>query len=292
MNTTADIQAAVMPPEPVNEILDLKATREAMGFSLSDVFHATRVSVLNLEALERWDFDRLPPPVYTRNFIRKYAQAIGIDEEPILNRYQIHLDSAKAPSEEKENKRSRPGRRYYFILLGILAIATVAGVFLYPLNPRDQLSNPFLPARSGEPPPPLEPSLPLEPSALSQTKPLQESPPVVATSITAKLEIPRTEERASLPLPVHAAPKTLHLVIEAKELTWARITEDNGSPSQVLLKPGERIERRASDFFLLDVGNAGGIDLTLQGKPLGSIGKRGQVVHIRLPDRERDRTAP
>jgi cytoskeleton protein RodZ len=81
------------------------------------------------------------------------------------------------------------------------------------------------------------------------------------------------------------AQKTLHLVIEARELCWVRITEDRAPSSQVLLKQGDRIERTAADFFLLDIGNAGGVNLTFQGNALGSPGKRGQVVHLRLPEK-------
>ncbi len=106
------------------------------------------------------------------------------------------------------------------------------------------------------------------------------------------MEIPDQKTPATLPSSKKVTEKTLHLIIDAKELTWARITEDLNSPSQVLLKPGDRIERRASDFFQLDIGNAGGIDLIFQGKPLGKLGKLGQVIHIRLPERERERKTP
>jgi hypothetical protein len=106
------------------------------------------------------------------------------------------------------------------------------------------------------------------------------------------MALPAREAPAAQPPSKNATEKALHLIIEAKELTWARITEDNHSPSQVLLKPGERIERRASDFFQLDIGNAGGIDVIFQGKLLGSLGKRGQVIHMRLPDKAQERKTP
>ena len=288
MNETTDIPDLAKPPEPANEaVLNLKAAREARGFSLHDVFHATRVSSVNLEALESWDFDQLPPPIYTRNFIRKYAQAIGVDARPILDRYQLHLDSIE-PRRDIKIKKTRPRRRYYFILFGMPIMAIVTGILLYPLDLHDQFSKLFLPARSGEPPHPGL-ALPTEPSATGQTNPPPAPSPIVETTTVAGMATPRPEERAALPLPTDVTEKRLHLIIEAKELTWIRITEDHDSPSQVLLKPGGRIERRASDFFLLDVGNAGGIDLIFQGKPLGSIGKRGQVTHLRLPDKERER---
>jgi len=295
MNETPAIPSVVKTPESSNEtLLDLKASREAGGFSLSDVFHATRISLVNLNALEGWDFDKLPPPVYTRNFIRKYAQVIGVDEKPILDRYEMHLDRFKPPDEEKEIRRPRLNGRRYFFPFGALAIAIVVGMLVYSLGLHDQFSRLFLATQSGEstPSPEAGAARILEPSQMPLTTPLAESPPLVATTTAAKPTIPAAVAPATPPLSRNKIEKALHLIIEAKELTWARITEDNESPSQVLLKPGDRIERRASDFFLLDIGNAGGIDLVFQGKPLGSIGKRGQVIHIRLPEKEGERKIP
>jgi cytoskeleton protein RodZ len=92
--------------------------------------------------------------------------------------------------------------------------------------------------------------------------------------------------------PPAAAGKMYHLVIETRELTWIRITEDRNPPYQALLKPGDKIERMASDYFQLDIGNAGGINLTFQGKSLGSLGKPGQIIHMRLPEKGSDRKTP
>jgi hypothetical protein len=68
----------------------------------------------------------------------------------------------------------------------------------------------------------------------------------------------------------------------ARKLTWLRVTADNKPPYEILLQPGEKIERDAS-HFIIDVGNAGGIDITFQGKSLGNLGELGQVVHLKLP---------
>jgi cytoskeleton protein RodZ len=296
MNEKNETPAVAKTPELPNEpILDLKAAREARGFSLNDVFYATRVSMINLTTLESWDFDRLPPPVYSRNFIRKYAQAIGVDEKPILDHYERHLEGLKPPCEEKEIKKPSPKTGWrYFYLFGSLTIAIAAGILVYTLYVDDQFSRLFSPVQSGESTPSAQvgPAPSLWPSPMSQTEPLLLPPPVVAPTAAATMAIPLPEVPATLPSSETVTEKALHLIIEAKELTWARITEDHNSPSQVILKPGDRIERRASDFFDLDIGNAGGIDLIFQGKPLGSLGKRGQVIHIRVPEKERERKTP
>ena len=78
---------------PGNNSQELKATREALGLSLEDVFNQTRVRVVYLQAIENKEFHLLPVPVYTKNFIKIYARALGIDGEPIIKDYENYLNS-------------------------------------------------------------------------------------------------------------------------------------------------------------------------------------------------------
>ncbi|MCX5837406.1 MAG: DUF4115 domain-containing protein [Deltaproteobacteria bacterium] len=277
MDEKKDIPAEEKAPplrETFPELPELKDMREARGLSLKDVFEMTRVSLINITAVENSDFDRLPPPVYARNFIRKYARAIGIDENPILDRYEKHLESLKPPQEETEVRKPWPetGRRYRFLFMSLAAVIAggilVSAIFLY-----DQGGKPPSPAPVVESPSPVQ-VIPVP----SQTAAVQNAP----AQMTASPSAPAPAGKSILP---PAAGKMYHLVIEARELTWIRITEDLNPSYQVLLKPGDKIERMASDFFQLDIGNAGGINLTFQGKSLGSIGKQGQIIHMRLPEK-------
>ena len=76
------------------------------------------------------------------------------------------------------------------------------------------------------------------------------------------------------------------LVIKAHELTWLRITDGRRQSFQVLMRPGERIERSGREF-VLDIGNAGGVSIVFQGSALNTRGKSGEVVHLRLPEKDR-----
>jgi cytoskeleton protein RodZ len=261
---------------------ELKGMREAHGLSLRDVFEMTRISLINITAVENSDFDRLPPPVYARNFIRKYARAVGVDEKPILDRYEKHLESLKPPQEEKEVRKPWPetGRRYRFLFISLASVIAagilVSAIFLY-----DQGGKPPSPAPVVESPSPAQ-VIPVP----AQTTAVPDAP----AQITASKSAPAPAEKSILPPAV--AGKSYHLVIDARELTWIRITEDLNPSYQILLKPGDKIERMASDFFQLDIGNAGGINLTFQGKPLGSIGKQGQIIHMRLPEKGAEKKSP
>jgi len=281
MDEKKDIPAEEKASPPQETFPELKDMREARGLSLRAIFETTRVGLVNLTAVENGDYNRLPPPVYARNFIRKYARAVGIDEKPILDRYEKHLESLKPPQEETEVRKPWPetGWRYRFLFMSLAAVIAagilVSAIFLY-----DQ---------GGKPPSPA-PVVESPSSAQVIPVPAQTAAvPNATAQITASKSAPAPAEKSILP---PAAGKMYHLVIEARELTWIRITEDRNPAYQVLLKPGDKIERMASDYFHLDIGNAGGINLTFQGKPLGSIGKQGQIIHMRLPEKGSERKSP
>jgi cytoskeleton protein RodZ len=301
------------PEPPQGDVQDLKAIREARGLTPKDLFKATRVSMINLMAVENGDFDRLPPPVYARNFIRKYARAVGIDEKPLLNRYEQHLESLRPPREEPEIRKPWPenGRRYRFLILS-LALVIIAGVSVYGLFLLDQsggkASAPSAPAPAPAAGSPAT-ATPAAPTNLAAAPAKAETAPATTTAggpapaapakpsaapgktesapaTSAAAGSPTTAAPAASPKPAAAqGGKPYRLAIETRELTWIRITEDRNSSYQVLLKPGEKLEKSASEYFLLDIGNAGGIDLIFQGKSLGSLGKSGQTLHMRLPEK-------
>lgn len=59
-----------------------------MGVSLADAERETRIRRLYLEALEAEDSAKLPPPVYTRGFVRTYAEFLGLNPQAMVDLYQ------------------------------------------------------------------------------------------------------------------------------------------------------------------------------------------------------------
>ena len=282
MDEKNDIPAAESASPPQETVPNLKALREASELSLPDIFETTRVGLVYLAAVESGEFNRLPPPVYARNFIRKYARTVGIDEKPILNRYQKYLENLKPTTGETEIQKPWPdtGGRNRFLFASLAAViiagALVSALFLY-----NQAGKPASPPPAADSPSPA-PVIP-EPSPTAAV-------PASSTQATAAGLV--TASPGAAIQPPAAAGKMHHLVIEARELTWIRITEDRNPAYQTLLKPGDKIERMASDYFQLDIGNAGGINLTFQGKNLGSLGKPGQIIHMRLPEKRTGQKTP
>lgn len=62
----------------------LKAARMARNMSIEDVSRQLRISVQQIEAIEREDFDKLPGRTFLRGFIRNYTNLMHLDPGPIL----------------------------------------------------------------------------------------------------------------------------------------------------------------------------------------------------------------
>lgn len=94
------------PPKRV--CLRLKERREARGLTLAQVATRTRISQKYLEALEQCRFDAIPfGTVYQKNFIKRYAAAIGMPAEEFLQQFleeEADVPKPQPASSEKQKK--------------------------------------------------------------------------------------------------------------------------------------------------------------------------------------------
>lgn len=78
----------------------LREVREESRCALAEASQATGVPQHHLEALERGDYDRLPGDIYVRNFLRRYAQFLKLNEERVLESYAAERALVK-PTERR-----------------------------------------------------------------------------------------------------------------------------------------------------------------------------------------------
>jgi cytoskeleton protein RodZ len=72
---------------PVSLSDTLRDARVAKGLELNDIAEITHVRKEYLEALEEGRYGDLPEDIYARNFLRLYAQAVGLDDVKLLERF-------------------------------------------------------------------------------------------------------------------------------------------------------------------------------------------------------------
>jgi len=298
--------------EAPQDFLGLRTKREELGLTLKDIFASTRVSVVNLEAIEKGDFCNLPESIYTKNFIKTYARALDMDSKPILDSYETYLkslqiDQTKIPETEppRESFISIALRyKTYIRTIFIILVAAVVVFFIYQqyeAAPKVAETPPT--AVAPAPPAVLDaPAAPapapadelnktaVQPVAPPAVKEVKKQPPMqdpLKRPEQQSAAKPKPDALQSAPKIEKTAPAGINeaaglLVIKATEATWLRIKIDQKEYFEVLLQPGERIER-AGAVFDMDIGNAGGVEIQFKEKSFMNLGKSGQVIHMRLP---------
>ena len=236
----------------------LRTAREALGISREEAAAVTRIKPVFLTALEEDDYHLLPDERYLLRFLEEYARFLKIDAQPVQDRFSEQIARDPGPLAVFPVKRTITvplrGLVPALLLLAVLIPSAFIGFSLLLNRPRgdhapDRGERPELTPETGSPAP------------IAASTPALSQPPV---------------------LPDVQGGKTLRA--QAKEMTWLLVTIDGRETRDVLLRAGETWEWRAQESFVLTVGNAGGVELILNGRPLPPLGEPGQVIRdIRLP---------
>ncbi len=78
----------------------LKERREELGKELQAIAEVTRIKGAYLRSIEAEEFEKLPVKVYTRGYIREYAEFLGIPADIALEPYEKYLRENKAGKEK------------------------------------------------------------------------------------------------------------------------------------------------------------------------------------------------
>ena len=254
---------------------ELRREREIRGISLKEIADATKISRRFLEAIERNDHKTLPAPVFTRGFVREYARYLGLSAEEIVTRYNYaaagddrieksaHLTSLVTERAAEEPKATRPrgiptplariDRGVYVLLLLIVALAVA---ITWAVKHRRAAGSVDTAESQHE--------APARPAAIP-------APPPPATA-------------SSAPPPVNDS--TLRLTLSFVDDSWVMLEVDHQTISFDAAK-GEKKSFEAKDHFRFKtIGNAGGMEMTLNDLHIPPLGREGQVLHDRIFDRD------
>jgi len=242
--------------------LTLQQARQKRRLKLKTISKKTKISIRYLKALEAEDWDVFPAATYVQAFLRNYANFLNLDSDELVREYKKYLEAtAKIPT----TKRLIPKRiRKPFALLKNLVFLAIARKIRKPFASLRNLVFSLAKARSK-----IRPKrLTILPVAVSIVVVIiwggwflffrSPSPPVVKIS-----------EEKKAPLILSAT------VIEE---VWVSIAIDGKEEAQELLLVGDSRTWEAEESLKIRVGNAGGIELELNGEPLEPLGEKGQVV--------------
>jgi cytoskeletal protein RodZ len=233
--------------------------------SLEEISAATKISVRLLTALEEGNRARLPAPVFTRGFIRAYCLHLGLDPVEKINSYlaEVQPTSPSLPAVIKPGGGSRflRGRRSTAgtILGGVTAVLLLLGLIASPEHRRPRIVRPSVASR-------------IEPVSFKNVAPSNEPTPLI-------------RDDAPSPAVPAAAPNGVALVLQFDEPSWIEISADGEKVFGGTISAGVSRKFEARKTFSITLGNAGGVRVSIDGRPLAPLGRPGQVVrNIVLPD--------
>ena len=269
---------------------NLRREREMRGITLEEISAATKISVRFLSSIENEDFSSLPGGIFNRGFVRAYARYLGLDEDPILEEYQLaakarpevdlsHFSPPKAHS--YHDRRSRRTLWAVMIAIGLLAIGISLWRYAHRTVEVPPLANNATQgtkSRAGRPQsaPATSASSSASPvgSGVQQAKTVPPGGVLAATSTT-------TPAAPKLP-PVPDTDGKLVLQIATTESSWVAIDADGKSVMQGVMAANTVKTFEADTNFDVLTGNAQGVTLTLNGQTMKALGREGEVKQIHL----------
>jgi cytoskeletal protein RodZ len=262
----------------------LKGERLRQNRDLNEISRTTRIAPRFIEAIEDEDFSRLPAIVFTRGFVKQYSAALNLDPGPLLAALpKPDIESAPLPDPPPKPGRDKwdPRTRSALQTVLFLAAAIVAGTFAWArFNPHAEsafsLDSWFVKeARAGSrAASKAEPvAAPPEASRLAVAAPDPAPIPAAVAAAVAKPEV------SASPLP---GIPPVDVVVEVRQTSWLRITADGKAAFAGTLQPNEVRRFGANGQVQVLAGNAGGVDITVNGKKLDPLGPLGQVRSVTL----------
>jgi len=73
----------------------LKQVRERMGVDPQTISMETKIPIKTLAWIEEEAFEKLPPLVYLKGFLKSYAQSLGLDPPKVIEEYIHFMEESK-----------------------------------------------------------------------------------------------------------------------------------------------------------------------------------------------------
>jgi cytoskeletal protein RodZ len=237
----------------------LARAREQSGLSVEEVAAATRNRRTLVMGIEQDDFSACGGDFYARGHVRNIARVVGLDPAPLLAEFDAARPGAAPPrasdvfESETAARPERRGPNWSAAMAAALVLVVVYGVAQV-LSGGDQRA-----------PDGLE----------GVAAPTSSAPETVSPSPTSSA--------TGTSSAVARAPRDKVTVgVRADGTSWVQVTTNSGKELfQGLLTDQTRTFSDRSRLRLV-IGNAGAVSLTVNGTPVGSPGRPGQVARVQF----------
>jgi len=235
---------------------------------------ATKVSVRHIAALESGRYAQLPAGVFSKGFVKVIALHLGLDAERAVAAFRhVHAGwEEDCVKRQRQAPTSTAGLRLSTPRRAVSSSTTLRGIAIALVLAAVTGAAAFLRTRSVDR---RSPAASAAPVARAESGPASLAlPPMVAAATVA------LPAGTSLPSAFSsAAPspgRTLSLTF--RDECWAEVLVDGKLVVRGLFPKGSRREFSNGGTFTLTLGNAGAVDVVVDGRSLGVLGGDHEIV--------------
>lgn len=313
------IKTTIPEKEALGEKLAKK--RVALGYDIKEVERATRIRAKYLEMIEAGNYEKLPPDVYVRGFLKNYASFLRLDVNKVTRLYlkerglKENVKKAIAPKEPtKTPVRKKKGPKVIITPKRLFIASALAGAFIIVAYIGWQISilaaPPKIEIRSPQDNVKIEDDstiiegktdagadvfinsvqIGVDPDGNFKEKiSLQEGINLIKVSAKNKLgktsQISRTVLAKLKPIAETASTsKGLEMKLDIGPNSSALYIEVDGkaiSDKNAVMLPGSSQLLAANEKIVITASDGGSVRVKLNGKDLGTLGKAGEKIKAR-----------
>ena len=237
-----------------------KARKDA-GLSIDDLSAATNIRGTLLREMEANNFSQCGGETYARGHLRNIAIKLNVDQQIFLTAFedeQMHVDRTMQDLLVENNVMREP-KEVRRVSWKVLVTISVASLFVAGLAQIIVSNN----------------STPDIPVAIEESPTASASPEATPQESATEETVPTDEATISTGQGVEV------IVAATRAKSWLFVSDSSGR----VLFSGQIAtgvtKTFSSDLTLnLKIGNAGGVDLSVNGKKIDSVGADGQVVSV------------
>lgn len=233
----------------VGEIL--RRARSHYNLSIGDVEGQLRIRASQLTALEENQIDKLPGRVYAIGFVRAYSEFLGLDGDKMVHLFKAQMVGYKPrpelnfPAPASESKLPNP----YILLASFAGLTLVTALFMM-----------FNGGQHSKDIPPVPAQMKAEVASYGPPRPQD----LAAIAPAAGTE--------------GAVEPASRVTINVLDNAWVEIRNEKGKAIvSRILKKGDSYIVPNEPGLVMDTGNIGALEFTVDGQKIAALGEPGDV---------------
>ena len=252
----------------------LRKERERQKLSIHDVEQGTSIRAVYIEALENGNYDNLPGEGYAKGFVKNYANFLNLDAEKLSKEFsaeispqvievvdgvpvaeeeiivpenpkteKLKITELKEPNVKVVHRNDSSSSGNSMIIAAVILIALFAGgAWFYLKNSSDNVAN-------------------VNPPQQTEVQPAAENQQTATNPVSAAVPVEGVNIQATF-----------------SGDCWTRVFVDGAFVYEGVPTAGQVLNWQGVEGVTIRVGNAGAIDIVMNGQPYGTLGAIGEVT--------------